>query len=75
MSRLPTADCPIISAATIADRDRLLVQTPAMLYANLRIDVRTQTEAVAIDRERKEVTVRSVRERLPTGDALTTSLF
>ncbi|MCE5198732.1 MAG: FAD-dependent oxidoreductase [Armatimonadota bacterium] len=56
------ANCglPYHIGGTIADRDRLLVQTPAMLYANLRIDVRTQTEAVAIDRERKEVTVRNV---------------
>ncbi len=55
------ANCglPYHIGGTIADRDRLLVQTPAMLYANLRIDVRTKTEAVAIDRERKEVTVRS----------------
>ena len=34
------------------------MQTPATLYANLRIDVRTLTEAIAIDRERKEVTLR-----------------
>jgi len=55
------ANCglPYHIAGTIADRKRLLVQTPQTLYANLRIDVRTQTEAAAIDRERKEVTVRS----------------
>ncbi|MHB9035301.1 MAG: FAD-dependent oxidoreductase [Armatimonadota bacterium] len=55
------ANCglPYHIGGTILDRNRLLVQTPAMLYANLRIDVRTQTEAVAVDRERKEVTLRS----------------
>lgn len=54
------ANCglPYHIGGTIQDRNRLLVQTPAMLYGNLRIDVRTQTEAVAIDRERKEITVR-----------------
>lgn len=58
------ANCglPYHIGGTIADRSRLLVQTPATLYATLRIDVRTQTEAIAIDRERKEVTVRSVTD-------------
>ena len=58
------ANCglPYHISGTIADRNRLLVQTPATLYANLRIDVRTQTEAVAIDRERKEITVRSTAD-------------
>src|SRR5512145_1191864 len=55
------ANCglPYHIGGTITDRNRLLVQTPATLYGNLRIDVRTQTEAISIDRERKEVTVRS----------------
>ena len=55
------ANCglPYHISGTIADRNRLLVQTPATLYANLRIDVRTQTEAISIDRERKEVIIRS----------------
>lgn len=54
------ANCglPYHIGGAIADRNRLLVQTPATLYANLRIDVRTNTEAIAIDRERKEITVR-----------------
>jgi len=58
------ANCglPYHIGGAIQDRNRLLVQTPAMLYANLRIDVRTRTEAIAIDRERKEVTVRSVAD-------------
>ncbi len=56
------ANCglPYHIGGVIADRDRLLVQTPASLYANLRIDVRTGTEAVAIDRARREVTLRDV---------------
>jgi len=56
------ANCglPYHISGVIADRERLLVETPASLYANLRIDVRTRTEAVAIDRERKEVTVRDL---------------
>jgi len=56
------ANCglPYHIGGAIPDRNRLLVQTPAMLYGNLRIDVRTQTEAIAIDRERKEVTLRNV---------------
>ena len=57
------ANCglPYHIGGAIADRDRLLVQTPETLYANLRIDVRTQTEAVSIDRERKEVIVRNTK--------------
>ena len=54
------ANCglPYHIGGVIADRDRLLVQTPETLYANLRIDVRTRTEALHIDREHKEITVR-----------------
>lgn len=57
------ANCglPYHIGGTIADRDRLLVQTPATLYANLRIDVRTNTEALSIDRQRKEVKVRDTK--------------
>jgi NADPH-dependent 2,4-dienoyl-CoA reductase/sulfur reductase-like enzyme/peroxiredoxin family protein/TusA-related sulfurtransferase/rhodanese-related sulfurtransferase len=56
------ANCglPYHIGGTIPDRNRLLVQTPATLYANLRIDVRTKTEAIHIDRERKEIVVRKV---------------
>jgi NADPH-dependent 2,4-dienoyl-CoA reductase/sulfur reductase-like enzyme len=58
------ANCglPYHIAGTISDRSRLLVQTPETLYANLRIDVRTKTEAFAIDRARREVTVRSLAD-------------
>ncbi len=55
------ANCglPYHIGGTIKEREKLLVQTPKTLYANLRIDVRIRTEAVRINRERKEVVVRS----------------
>ncbi len=60
------ANCglPYHIGGVIADRDRLLVQTPKTLYANLRIDVRTKTEVVKIDRERKEVVARNLENGL-----------
>ncbi len=56
------ANCglPYHIGGAISDREKLLVQTPQTLYANLRIDVRIKTEAVRIDREHKEIVVRSV---------------
>jgi NADPH-dependent 2,4-dienoyl-CoA reductase/sulfur reductase-like enzyme/peroxiredoxin family protein/rhodanese-related sulfurtransferase/TusA-related sulfurtransferase len=65
------ANCglPYHIGGEIAERDRLLVQTPKSMEARFRIDVRTKTEAVAIDRERKSVTVRNTvtgaEERIP----------
>lgn len=58
------ANCglPYHIGGTIADRQRLLVQTPQTLYGNLRIDVRTKTEATAIDRANKRVTVRNLAD-------------
>lgn len=58
------ANCglPYHIGGTIVDRQRLLVQTPQMLYGNLRIDVRVKTEAIAIDRDRKEVKVRNLAD-------------
>lgn len=55
------ANCglPYYIGGTITERDRLLVQTPESLYRNLRIDVRTNTEAIKINRSAKTVTVRS----------------
>ena len=49
------ANCglPCHIGGVITDRSKLLVQTPRTLYDNLRIDVRTRTEALEIDRERK----------------------
>ncbi|MCL5103091.1 MAG: FAD-dependent oxidoreductase [Armatimonadetes bacterium] len=56
------ANCglPYHIGGAIPDRSKLLVQTPETLYGNFRIDVRTRTEAVAIDRERKEITIRDL---------------
>ncbi len=63
------ANCglPYHIGGTIADRGRLLVQTPQTLYGNLRIDVRVRTEVVAIDRGARNVTLRNVE----TGQAET----
>jgi NADPH-dependent 2,4-dienoyl-CoA reductase/sulfur reductase-like enzyme/rhodanese-related sulfurtransferase len=57
------ANCglPYFIGGEIADRDDLLVQTPESLKARLNLDVRVQTEATAIDRTARTV---SVRERL-----------
>ena len=39
----------------IADREKLLVQTPEAMRARFRVNVRTQTEVKSIDREAREV--------------------
>ena len=51
----------------IPDRDALLLQTPERLAARFRIDVRTRTEALAIDTSAHSVTVAGPEgtERLP----------
>ena len=56
------ANCglPYHIGGTIKDRNRLLVQTPKTLYENFRIDVRIKTEVISIDKDKKEVTLRSV---------------
>src|ERR671912_273680 len=55
------ANCglPYHVSGVIADRDELELQDPARLAARFRIDARVGTEAVAIDRAAKTVTVRS----------------
>jgi len=59
------ANCglPYFIGGEIKQRDALAVQTPQTLKALLALDVRTCTEAVAIDRPRKRVQVR----HLPAG--------
>lgn len=54
------ANCglPYHISGAIPDRKRLLVQTPGAMRKRFRIDVRTRTEVIAVNRERKEVTVR-----------------
>jgi NADPH-dependent 2,4-dienoyl-CoA reductase/sulfur reductase-like enzyme/rhodanese-related sulfurtransferase len=56
------ANCglPYFIGGEIKQRDALAVQTPATLKAMLALDVRTSTEAVAIDRAAKTVQLRSL---------------
>ena len=56
------ANCglPYHVGGVIADRDALILQTPASLGARFALDVRVRTEAVAIDREARAVTVRTL---------------
>jgi NADPH-dependent 2,4-dienoyl-CoA reductase/sulfur reductase-like enzyme len=57
------ANCglPYHVGGAIRDRKRLLVQTPEGLYARYEIDVRVNTEVVAIDRQAREVVARDLR--------------
>ena len=57
------ANCgmPYHIGGTIADRSRLLVQTPEGMKKRFKIDVRIGTEAVRIDRGRKEVFFRNLQ--------------
>lgn len=56
------ANCglPYHVSGTIASRDSLLLQTPSALAGRFRLDVRVQTEAVAIDRAARSITLRDV---------------
>ncbi|MEI2819963.1 MAG: FAD-dependent oxidoreductase [Marmoricola sp.] len=56
------ANCglPYHVGGVIEQRGDLLLQTPQSLADRFALDVRVNTEAVAIDRDRKIVTVRSV---------------
>lgn len=58
------ANCglPYHIGGEIADRGELAIQTPQSLRALLNLDVRTLTEAVAIDRVKREVTTRSLTD-------------
>lgn len=58
------ANCglPYHVGGTIVERDRLLLQTPASLYKRFRIDVRTRTEVLAIDRTARQVLVRDLKD-------------
>ncbi|MCB7137300.1 FAD-dependent oxidoreductase [Cellulosimicrobium marinum] len=48
---------PYYLSGEVQHRDDLLLHTPETLRAALDLDVRTRTEAVAVDRERRTVTV------------------
>jgi len=56
------ANCglPYFVGGEIKQRDALAIQTPQTLKALLNLDVRTSTEAVAIDRATKRVEVRNL---------------
>lgn len=62
------ANCglPYHIGGEIVHRDNLLVTTPELFRRRFGIDVRTRTEAIAIDRKAKQVRVRK-----PTGDEQT----
>lgn len=57
------ANCglPYYVGGVISEEESLLLQTPDSLHARFRLDVRTATEAVAIDREAKAVEARDLR--------------
>ena len=56
------ANCglPYYVGGAIAERERLLVQTPEKLRKRFRIDVRTKTDVVAVDSATKEVVARNL---------------
>ncbi|MDF7824205.1 FAD-dependent oxidoreductase [Pontiellaceae bacterium B12227] len=57
------ANCglPYHIGGTIAERDKLLVTTPAAMIAKFNLDVRTLSEVISIDRDKKEVTVKNLK--------------
>ncbi len=57
------ANCglPYHIGGTIAERDKLLVTTPEIMTAKFNIDVRTRSEVISIDREKKEVAVKNLK--------------
>jgi NADPH-dependent 2,4-dienoyl-CoA reductase/sulfur reductase-like enzyme/rhodanese-related sulfurtransferase len=57
------ANCglPYHIGGVITDRSRLLLQTPASLKARFKIDVRVNTEVIAIDTRAKEVVARNLK--------------
>ena len=60
------ANCglPYYIGGVIEERDRLFVQTPEAFGRRFNIDVRTRSEATAIDLRRKEVTIRTADGRM-----------
>ena len=54
------ANCglPYYIGGVIAEREKLLVQTPASFGKRFRIDVRVENEVIAIDSEKKTLTIR-----------------
>jgi len=56
------ANCglPYHIGGEIAERDRLLVTTPALLKGRFNIDVRTRCEVIRIDRDKQQVEVKDL---------------
>ena len=57
------ANCglPYYIGGTITDRSRLFVQTPASFGGRFNVDVRTESEAIGIDTEKKQVVIKGRR--------------
>lgn len=60
------ANCglPYYIGGQIKDRERLFVQTPEMFGKRFAIDVRTRNEAISIDTEKKQITVKNANGEL-----------
>jgi len=58
------ANCglPYYIGGAIEERDSLLVMTPQQFKERLNIEVRVKNEALKIDRERKEIVIRDIKE-------------
>ncbi|WP_165246080.1 FAD-dependent oxidoreductase [Paludisphaera soli] len=58
------ANCglPYYIGGEIAAREKLIVTTPSLLRRRYRIDVRTRTEAIAVDRRARTVTARNLAD-------------
>jgi NADPH-dependent 2,4-dienoyl-CoA reductase/sulfur reductase-like enzyme/rhodanese-related sulfurtransferase len=58
------ANCglPYHIGGAIADRSKLLIQTPKAMKSRYNIDVRVKTEVIGIDRQAKEVIVRDLTQ-------------
>lgn len=58
------ANCglPYYIGGTIEERSALLVQTPEDMNARFRVDVRVENEVLSIDREKKTVQIRDIKE-------------
>jgi NADPH-dependent 2,4-dienoyl-CoA reductase/sulfur reductase-like enzyme/peroxiredoxin family protein/TusA-related sulfurtransferase/rhodanese-related sulfurtransferase len=65
------ANCglPYHIGGTITEREKLLVTTPELMTAKYNFDIRTETEVLSIDREKKEVTAKNLK----TGEEYTES--
>lgn len=57
------ANCglPYYIGGTIAERDALLVQTPEGMRARFNVDVRVENEALTINREKKVLEIRDIK--------------